>query len=88
MISKINPTDFFCFLEMIDRNIELKMNESTYKKIIGTTFGIKDYSTITNIIPNINGVKIDFDNSMKNDLVTITAKYIPRSRDSFNIEIT
>ena len=87
MNSKINSGDFFCFLEMIDRDVELKMNELTYKKILGKTFGISDYSTITNVIPNINGVKIDFDNLMTNDVVKITANYIPHTRESFDIEI-
>jgi T-complex protein 1 subunit beta len=35
----------------------------------------------------INGVKIDFDNTMINDVVTITANYIPHTRKSFDIEI-
>ncbi len=87
MKSKINPIDFFCILEMIDRNIEIKMNELTYKKILGKTFGISEYSTITNLIPKINDVKIDFDNTMINDVVTITANYIPHTRKSFEIEI-
>lgn len=58
MKSKIKPSDFFCILEMIDRNIELKMNDLTYKKILGKSLGISDYSAITNIIPNINGEKL------------------------------
>lgn len=87
MKSIILPSDFFCFLEMINSNVELKMNELTYKNILGKTSGISDYSTITNVIPNINGVKIDFNNSMTNDVVTITANYTPHTQKSFDIEI-
>lgn len=88
MKSKINSGDFFCILEMMDsNNVELKMNVLTYKKIIGTTFGKADYTTITNPIPNINGIKIEFDETKENDIVTIKTKYIPHTRESIEIEI-
>ena len=55
------------------------MNVLTYKKIIGKTFGIDDYSTITNPIPKINGIRIVFDESKPNDNVTLIANYIPHT---------
>lgn len=88
MKSKITPNDFFCLLEMMsDKNVELKMNVLTYKKILGKTFGIADYSLITNPIPKINGIKIVFDESQPNDNVKIIANYIPHTRESLDIEI-
>lgn len=88
MKSKINSGDFFCILEMMgNNNVELKMNVLTYKKIIGKTFGIADYTTITNPIANINGIKIEFDESKENDIVMIKTKYIPHTRESIEIEI-
>ncbi len=88
MKSKITPGDFFCILEMMsDKDIELKMNVLTYKKIIGGTFGIDDYSKISNPIPNINGIKIVFDEIVSADIVTLIANYIPHTRQSFDIEI-
>ena len=88
MKSKINSGDFFCILEMMgNNNVELKMNVLTYKKLIGKTFGIADYTTITNPIANINGIKIEFDESKENDIVMIKTKYIPHTRESIEIEI-
>lgn len=87
MKTKITGSDFFCFLEMINRDVELKMNESTYKKIIGDTFGFTNYAAITNVIPNINGLHIIFDNTMSSCDVTITANYTPHTAKSFDIEI-
>jgi hypothetical protein len=88
MKSKITPGDFFCILEMMsDKSVELKMNVLTYKKIIGKSLGIDDYSIITNPIPKINGVRIAFDETMPNDNVTLIANYIPHTRESFDIEI-
>lgn len=87
MKSKITSSDFFCILEMMRNNVELKMNVLTYKKILGKTFGVEDFQSITNPIPCINGIKIDFESSMNNDVVTIIAKYIPHTREKFDIEI-
>lgn len=88
MKSKIAASDFFCLLEMMSgKNIELKMNLLTYKKILGKTFGIGDYSQITNPIANINGVKIIFDEGQSNDNVIIQANYVPHTRESLGIEI-
>lgn len=87
MKSKIRPGDFFCILEMIDKNIELKMNVLTYKKIIGKTFGDDNFAAISNPIPKINGIKIVFDETKTDDNVTIIANYIPHTSESFDIEI-
>ncbi len=87
MKSKIKANDFFYLLEMMRNDIELHMNLITYKKIIGTTFGMPDYEKITNPIPNINGVKILFDEDFENNNIRITAKYIPHTTESFEIEL-
>ncbi|MDP3558391.1 MAG: hypothetical protein Q8T03_13545 [Bacteroidota bacterium] len=72
---------------MSDKNVELKMNALTYKKILGKTFGIDDYSLITKLIPNINGITIVFDDSLSNDNVKVIANYIPHTRESLDVEI-
>lgn len=64
------------------------MNVLTYKKIIGKTFGIDDYETITNPIPKINEIRISFDENIQNDNVTLIANYIAHTRKSFEIEIS
>lgn len=68
-------------------DVELSMNLITYKKIIGTIFGMSDYEKISNPIPNINGIKIVFNEDFSNDDIRITAKYIPHTTESFEIEL-
>jgi len=88
MKNKVNASDLFCLLEMMSaNNVVLKMNHLTYQKILGKTFGVDDYRSITNIIPKINGLVIDFDESKLDDSVTLIAKYIPHTSESVEIEI-
>ena len=72
---------------MSNNNVELKMNVLTYKKIIGRIFGIDDYETIKNPIPKINGIRIEFLETIPNDSVTLIANYIPHTTKSCDIEI-
>lgn len=86
MKSKIKSSDFFCLLEMINRDVYLEMNKSTYKKIIGNVGGINP-DDITNIQDMINGVKIEFQENIPSNTVFIIVKYIPHTREKLEIEI-
>lgn len=76
MKSKITPIDLFCFFEMFHEDkVKARMNLLTYKKIIASPFGIKEYEEIENPRSKISGVSILFDENLENDDVEIIAEY-------------
>lgn len=79
----IKYQDFFTITENLDKNTVLQMNEYTYKKIIGKVYGIKDFETITNVVLQINGIKINFDAEISNNSI-----YIKGNSSIERVEIT
>lgn len=67
----IKCQDFFILTENLDRNTILQMNEHTYKKIIGRVYGIENFETITNVVSQINGIKINFDAEISNNVIAV-----------------
>lgn len=86
MKSKIKSVVFFCLLEMINREIYLEMSTSTYKKIIGELGSINP-DDISNIQDKINGIKINFKETMAQNSVSFIVEYIPRTKEKIEIEI-
>lgn len=67
--------------------VKARMNILTYKKVIASPFGIKDYEEIENIRPRISGVSIVFDEEMENNDVEIVAEYSNPIRRMFLITL-
>jgi hypothetical protein len=67
--------------------VKARMNELTYKKVIASPFGIKDYEEIENIRPRISGFSIVFDEEMENDEVEIVADYSNPIRRMFTVSL-
>lgn len=88
MNSNLTPVDLFCFFEMFHEDkVKARMNLLTYKKIIASPFGIKEYEEIENPRSKISGVNILFDENMKNNEVEIVADYHSPIRKKFSILI-
>ncbi|HBS86284.1 MAG TPA: hypothetical protein DEA97_06995 [Bacteroidales bacterium] len=87
-MTQINFNDFFSLLEMMDgEKAHLMMNVTTYKKILSAMFGIKDFNSITNVAPILNGVDISFEKTIADDIVTIKARRRPYTRETIDIKL-
>ncbi|KKP51295.1 MAG: hypothetical protein UR43_C0024G0007 [candidate division TM6 bacterium GW2011_GWF2_33_332] len=50
-------------------------------------FGIKDFNSITNVAPILNGVDISFEKTIADDIVTIKARRRPYTRETIDIKL-
>ncbi len=64
---------------MIYNRIELEMNTKAYQQILGTCGSIEP-DKITNIQDKNNGVKINFNDSLPENIVRFYANYTPYSK--------
>ena len=86
MKSKITALDIFALIEMMSEQVELEMSVKAYQKILGTCGSIEP-KDITNIQNTINGKKINFNNTLNEDVVKFYAKYIPHATEIVEIKL-
>lgn len=85
MKSALTISDILQLSGIISQSVEFEMNIKTYLKIMG--FGNSDENQIPQIQNKINGVKVNFNNSLDLDFIKLNSKFSASKKKSIEIVI-